>query len=360
MNNACERDVRNSERNVLVSVIIPIYNASSHINKGIQYILNQTYQNIEILLVDDGSTDNSGEICDALTNFDNRIRVFHQTNMGSGAARNLGLAKAQGKYVYFFDIDDSASPELVSYCVEEMEKREVDFLLFGFKAIDVTNNNREENIAYKEQEIFSNQQLKGIYLDTFVFPKHGNGFPWNKFYRLSFLNQHKLRFENLRIQQDEVFNLNIYPHLDKSFISSRVLYTYYIHSNGNSRSQFIPDRFNIYISVREHFEALKDFWHISNPIFDDYLIRRFYNGLDASIRFNLFHQDCKYDIQKKKRLMKEILVHPLSKEAISYMENVKLNMENKCYLREYVRCSFVGIRFWNYLFKLLRRIKRVL
>ena len=89
------------------------------------------------------------------------------------------------------------------------------------------------------------------FVDLFVL--NMNGFPWNKFYRKSFLNKYGIKYENQRIQQDEVFNLKVYKRLEKAFISSEILYTYYIYSNGNTRSRFIYDRFDIYKSVRQHF-----------------------------------------------------------------------------------------------------------
>ena len=90
----------------LISVIVPVYNREMYLERCVRSIMNQTYQNLEILLVDDGSTDGSGEICERLAKEDKRIRVFHKENGGSSSARNLGIREAKGEYLGFIDSDD--------------------------------------------------------------------------------------------------------------------------------------------------------------------------------------------------------------------------------------------------------------
>ena len=94
------------EDNDLITIIIPVYNVEKYIDKNIQSVINQTYKKLEIILVDDGSTDNSGEICNQYVSIDNRIKVIHKENGGLSDARNKGLAISTGKWVYFLDSDD--------------------------------------------------------------------------------------------------------------------------------------------------------------------------------------------------------------------------------------------------------------
>ena len=232
----------------LVSVIVPIYNVVDFINRGIEFLFKQDFTDFEVLLIDDGSTDGSGRICDFWAEKKENIRVFHKENEGAGSARNVGILNAYGKYLYFFDIDDEPDPELLSYNVRIMEEKEVDYILFGFRVITPSLNNLCDEIRFDEKEICSNEDLRAVYVDTFVLSRHGNGFPWNKFYRRSFLLKYNLFFENQRIQQDEVFNLNLYFYLQKAYISPKILYTYYIYDKGNTRVRFIPDRFDTQVS----------------------------------------------------------------------------------------------------------------
>ena len=113
----------------LVSIIMPVYNMGEHLRKSVPSVLNQTYQNIELILVDDGSKDNSLEVCRELAVKDNRIKVFHQDNQGSGPARNTGIKNAAGKYAYFPDADDCMVPNAIESLIEKFEKYSCDMLL---------------------------------------------------------------------------------------------------------------------------------------------------------------------------------------------------------------------------------------
>lgn len=342
----------------LVSIIIPIYNVSEYIDRGIKNILQQNYPNFEILLVNDGSTDDSASLCDLWAQKDSRIRVFHKVNEGAGSARNVGILNALGKYIYFFDIDDYADADLLSYNVEIMETKEVDYILFGFRTITPHQNNLQDEVSFKEKEIRSNDELKEVYVDTFVLCRHGNGFPWNKFYRRSFLIEHNLLFENQRIQQDEVFNLNLYPYLDKAYISSRVLYTYYIYNKGNTRVRFIPDRFDIYVSVREHFDRLILHWQLKDNRLQSYLDQRFLAGMLTCCTYNLFHPANPWTYLEKKQEVLRILNHPISKKLLKNLEYK--SFEERLYWNLVLKQDLVVLKVCISIFQLVRLIKNKL
>lgn len=341
----------------LVSVIIPIYNVEQYIDKGLRQILNQEYQSIEFILVDDGSTDQSGELCDKWEKSDSRIRVFHKQNEGAGSARNVGILHSKGKYIYFFDIDDEADTSLIAYCVKIMETKEVDYILFGFRTLTPYLNNLEDKVTFQEKMIFSNEELKQNYIDTFLLCKYGNGFPWNKFYRKSFLLEHHLFFENQRIQQDEVFNLNIYRYLGKAYISSKVFYTYYIYEKGNTRVRFIPDRFDIYVSVRDHFETLIKHWNLKDERVETYLNKRFYSNLMTCITYNLFHKNCVWNMQEKKKEIQRMLEHPYSKLALCCVTDSSI--ENRLYLYFAQKGCLLLMHYTMRVFQFLRKVKHL-
>lgn len=118
------------ENQALISVIIPVYNVEEYLRECVDSVLCQTYRNFEIILVDDGSTDSSGEICDEYLEKDDRITVIHQKNGGLSAARNSGLSEAEGKYVYFLDSDDYIADNLLETLVEIDEKDNSDIVFF--------------------------------------------------------------------------------------------------------------------------------------------------------------------------------------------------------------------------------------
>lgn len=326
----------------LVSVVIPIYNVRRFINRGIKDVLAQTYKNLEIILSDDGSTDGSYEECKKWTEKDSRIKVVHQENKGAGAARNHGIESAKGDFIYFFDIDDEIDPRLLEYCVETMEEQNVDFICFGYNNVETTYTSRI-TVSFPEVRTSSNNELRDIFVDQFVLKV--NGFPWNKFYRKSFLDKYSLRYEDQRIQQDEVFNLKCYRYLDRAYLSPKVLYTYYIYEKGNTRSYFIPDRFDIYKSVRQHFDALKSFWSLNDHRLVDYLDGRFYRNVLQCIFFNLMHPNCSWNKREKRYELDRIMDDKMTILSFKYADAHYRSLEHCLYRKACRKRNLILIRF---------------
>ena len=342
----------------MVSIIIPIYNVKSFIGRGLSCVLSQTYQNFEIILSDDGSSDGSYEECLKWANKDPRIRVLHQANHGAGAARNLGLKEAKGDYVYFFDIDDEISPSLLEYCVTKIMQDNYDFICFGYENVETTYKSKT-TVEFPETIINNNDELKRLFVDFFVLKV--NGFPWNKFYRKAFLDKYQIRYEDQRIQQDEVFNLKCYRYLDRAYISPKVLYTYYIYEKGNTRSRFIADRFDIYKSVRSHFDSLKEYWQLSDPRLEDYLNGRFYKGVLQCLMFNLSHPNCQWTMDEKKNEIRRIMADCLTQDSFLYAKSHFKDLENRiyqfvCRQQNYLLIYLVSIVF-DYLHKLRKSFR---
>lgn len=305
----------------LVSVIIPIYNVAPFIERGLGYIFAQTYPCIEIILVDDGSTDTSPDICDAFNNQYSNVKVIHKENGGAGSARNAGLEVAKGEFIYFFDIDDEAYPNLIAENVRLLKTIGAEMIIFGFDVTDTDHPEVNDHVILPERVVNSSEELKKAFLEIILPTKHGNGFPWNKFYRKSFLDKYGLRYENQRIQQDEVFNLKCYRKAQKVYISPNVYYHYYIYHSSNTGSRYIPDRFEIILSVRKHFEEIRRFWDIHSVAFDQYLNKRFFVGLDNCIRFNLLHKNCPLSLKEKKVYFNDIVSHPFSRSALLFVKS---------------------------------------
>lgn len=343
-----------------VSIISGVYNVSGFlIEKSLSCIINQTYNDWELLLIDDGSTDGSSMICDEIAHKDNRIKVIHKTNEGLGSARNTGLDAATGDYIWFYDVDDEANLNLLDFCVKEMDSQQLDMLQFSFCAITASHNLKEDVILH--EHLFEGpKQLIDGYLDYILFVKYGNGFAWNKVYRRSFLEKYKIRFENQRIQQDEVFNLKCYQKAKRIYLSPEILYNYYIYNIGNTRSRFIPDRFDIYVSVRDHFENLRKLWGISDSRFDDYLNQRFYNNMNDTLRFNLQHPDCQWNKNRRREEIDRVMAHPYSLSAIIYAKKQKLGFEHYLYIQALEHRSLGLLFFCSGLFSLLRRLKHMI
>lgn len=119
----------------LVSVIIPVHNVGSFLNECIDSVLAQAYQNLEIILVDDGSTDNSGKICDEYAKNNKKVKVYHTKNEGVSQARNTGIKKSSGKYIYFVDADDFLDKTLIEKCVHSIKEKKCDMVQLGYTKI---------------------------------------------------------------------------------------------------------------------------------------------------------------------------------------------------------------------------------
>lgn len=341
-----------------VSIIIGLYNVASFLKeKRLSCILNQTYSNIEIILVNDGSTDETQVICEKLHAVDKRIIIVNKPNGGLGSARNAGLDAATGDYIWFYDVDDEAELDLIEKNVQWMQTYQTDLNIFGYYCITPHLHTTEE-VRFKERKIIDNLSLKSIFIDELLFVPNGNGFAWNKFYRKSFIDKHQIRFGNQRIQQDEVFNLQFYPLLEKVYISSELLYHYYIYNTGNTRSRFIKDRYEIYLSI---FNKLKDFairWNLQDKRLEKYTYQRFYAGIENVILFNTFHPDSGYSLQEQKKEILRILNLASTKECLMYMkQNQHFGLEQRMYLKAYTNQSFYQILCLKKISKLLRDIK---
>lgn len=149
------------EKNALISMIVPVYNVEQYIEKCLESIINQTYNNIEIILIDDGSTDKSGIICDNYSKIDNRIKVFHKKNGGLSDARNFGIKKSKGKYITFIDSDDSIESDYIEYLYNLIKKYDVKLSICAYT---VVTDNKKYNIGknYKEKLMDKKECLKRL------------------------------------------------------------------------------------------------------------------------------------------------------------------------------------------------------
>jgi glycosyltransferase involved in cell wall biosynthesis len=209
--------------NVLVSVIIPIYNTEKYIQRAVDSVLSQTYQNFEILLINDGSSDGSSGICENLSNQDKRIRYFYQKNQGVSVARNLGLKKAKGDYIFFLDSDDEWKNNLVEKVVECFQNSDCDMVRFGFHshAPEVVQNDRIENAIYIQKELICKYFDDGIIYRNFSAC-------WSGAYKKKLIDNGGLLFDkSLAIGEDGKFVLQYTLCCEQIQMIDEYLYEYY-------------------------------------------------------------------------------------------------------------------------------------
>lgn len=205
-----------------ISIIMPIYNAEKFLRQAVDSILNQTYKNLEVILVDDGSKDSSGEICDEYSKFDNRVRVIHKENGGSSTARNAALDIATGKYIMFADCDDFLEENSCEVLYNEIESKDADYVVGNY----IHTNHQGEKW---EKPLFDTEKYDNFKLSINDFEKSFfvmNSVVWNKIYKRDFIEEHNLRFIKSDIAEDAVFATYCYVHSDKGYYIKDVVYNY--------------------------------------------------------------------------------------------------------------------------------------
>lgn len=221
-----------------VSIIIPIYNGEKYISACIRGLLKQTYQNIECILVDDGSSDSSGKICDFFAEKDTRVKVLHQQNSGVSVARNAGIEIAEGKYLVFFDVDDFVTEYVIEENVKIAEKNNVDVVLFCFWYFIVNENKKIDNGMKKsyigsKEEFFREKLIETVENEMF-------NAPWNKMYRKDFLIRNDLKFDAMfSIYEDAVFAAKMFQYADKIAINNKKYYTYVLRPTGSAITKYV-------------------------------------------------------------------------------------------------------------------------
>lgn len=221
----------------LVSVIVPVYNVEQYLNKCISSICSQTYKNIEIILVDDGSTDRSGVICDEYAKKDKRIHVIHNQNEGVSSARNSGLRHAKGEFVLFVDSDDYIEEELIEICVKSFKTKQVDMVIFNYiKETDKGIRLRNSHFKSLKQDIKSSRR-KIRFITNNVLQYKSGWEPWNRMFRMKVIKQNNILFLNgVSFSEDLFFVLKYLLNSSKIEVMRIPLYHYIDRGNSAMNS----------------------------------------------------------------------------------------------------------------------------
>ena len=255
---------------IKLSIIIPVYNTKQYLSRCLESVLNQSYTDIELLLVDDGGTDGSGDVCDAYAEKDSRIRVFHQENGGVSSARNMGLGHATGEWIYFVDSDDEVLPDGIQTLVNCISD-EVDIVMGGY--VDVDENGvpfevyeRTELTLSKKHSLVS---LYGGYGSFYPYC----GYLWMRLLRRRVIQEHHLLFDPaIAIKEDTLF---LTQYVCKSNGITRQtttpVYKYYRRSDSamgkaeRSLNSRYVDSFHALVQMKHEVEASFPSW--SFPVF---------------------------------------------------------------------------------------------
>ncbi|WP_300699447.1 glycosyltransferase [Bacteroides sp.] len=227
--------------NILISIIIPVYQAEAFLEKSVESILKQTLKDIEILLIDDGSKDKSGEICDQFAVRDQRVRVIHKKNGGQSSARNAGINAALGKYIGFMDNDDFLYPEMCQLLYENAEQYNAEISAASFiteNEAGIRSHDNHSQCTY----VYDNRAAVEAYLARDIM----DIYVWTKIYRKDFLDKYHIRFEKGRSDEDWLFNHIAFVSASKVVMKDTPIYLYIERNNSTCRT-FHKTNFHKYI-----------------------------------------------------------------------------------------------------------------
>lgn len=222
----------------LVSVVIPVYNVEKYLNSCIDSVVKQIYKNLEIVLVDDGSTDNSPAMCDEWAEKDSRIKVIHKENAGAGYARNTGLDNVTGKYVLFIDSDDYIDVRTVEVCVNAVENDKSDLAMFG--RVDVHPDGQTViKPILTDKYVFRNDDVTNDLFPSLFTNSKGFGMGvCGKMIDLDIIKSNCLRFRSERefLSEDALFLTELFAHISAVSVIPDNFYYYVQNSSSFSRT----------------------------------------------------------------------------------------------------------------------------
>ena len=212
----------------MISIIIPVYNSALYLERCVDSILNQTYRDLEVILVDDGSTDGSGDICDRYAFVDSRVKIIHTENRGVSVARNTGMSMAHGEYLSFIDSDDWIDPRFCELLYNALEEKGCDMAMCHFSKVwnnEFSTSKSSDKMVYAEEITNSRlyDMLLAIPIDTYRNSSLPYDVIWGKLYRRNILND--LYFMQI-YAEDAEFNSRLYMRVKKAAVINEPLYVW--------------------------------------------------------------------------------------------------------------------------------------
>lgn len=267
---------------MLISVIVPVYNVESYLEKCINSILKSTYKNLEIILVDDGSTDNSGNICDKYKNIDSRISVIHQQNGGLSSARNRGIDVATGEYVLFIDSDDFIEERMIEHLARAAKENNVQVIAGGMKKISMSGKILH---TFLPRNKYYNDKKE--ILDDFFINGNISIVAWGKLYKAEIF-ENNIRFMAGKNNEDNIFLMDLLEYVTTYVCIEYAEYNYLVRKESIINQEFNEKKLDGIYAMRYILERCETLW----PTYVKYA-----HTLACRTYFQLF---CSYNRTKKK------------------------------------------------------------
>lgn len=317
--------------NHLVTVIIPVYNVEERISRCLDSVMGQTFHNIEILLIDDGSTDDSGNICDYYSQIDKRISVFHKENGGVSTARNMGISHAKGDYICFVDSDDAVKPDMIQEMLNKAIDFDADISCCLLEVIEIDGTVRP--LMSGVSGLFNNKHIiSAFFTDQFI--KDQMYGPYNKLYKRELLEGKQ--FKNYRLGEDILFVFEILLKSERIYIGNKVGYQYLHRADSAMTSAFSVKKLDYVYAAMEVVELCKNYAPYA---------------IDAANNWLFYH----YLIT-----LRQICINNLKKDLSFFFNQGLLYIKaHKGYLKKYGlkrKLDYIGIVYIPIYFRLFKHI----
>ena len=316
----------------LVSVVLPIYNVEMYLERCIESIVNQTYKNLEIILVDDGSPDHCPQICDEWGKKDSRVRVVHKVNAGLGMARNTGIEYATGKYICFFDSDDYVKTDTIEKTVGLAEKVNADIVTFGYSNVDNNGLVKSEYVPSTVKEIFHGKEVQEELLPDMLAErkesvnKRLHMSAWASLYSMKLIKESGWKFVSEReiIAEDVYSLLVLYKSVQCVAVLSEALY-FYCDNGASLTHTYRKDRYKkiekFYIETTQKAKQLG----YSEKVIDR--VRMPYYSFTIAALKMISRANCSY--REKRHYINEIMDSKIFRTLIKEMDYAEESFSRK-------------------------------
>ena len=327
--------------NPLVTVVVPVYNVEKYLDRCIDSIVNQTYKNLEIILVDDGSPDNCPQMCDGWAKRDGRIKVIHKENAGLGMARNSGIELAKGDYILFVDSDDYIDLSTVEKCVAELIKTNADVVMFGRFNVLPEGNIKEKPIMTNQYVFSGDSVINDILPGMFTYARGTGVSSCCKMYSLNTIKKSNIKYKSEReiISEDAFFVLELFKYVKRVAIIPESFY-YYCQNSDSLTTSYKKDR-----QEKNNSFLLKSLQKIKNNNYPDCVVNALkirYHAYTISALKQILNSDLT-DSEKKEEVYKTFKDRTLNETLSSDVLSVeKKTLKIFYYL---VRYKMYGLAF---------------
>ncbi|MCC5895590.1 MAG: glycosyltransferase family 2 protein [Alkalibacterium sp.] len=326
-----------------VSIIMPVYDVEKYVGKAIESVLMQTYEDFELIIVNDGTRDCSMAIVDSFAKADKRIKIINQENKGLSAARNAGLKKAKGDYTCFIDSDDEVNNQMLSIVMNKLSEEQPDVLMFGMLIEKVIANEKvvETVKLNSSMEDYITKSQNNFVLDDTIIELIG--YSTNKMYKTKTLREHNILFnEDIRLLEDINFNELVFKVIDKFMIIDDCLYHYKRRNRNSLVNTFQQNYFDLQMAGIQSRRKIFEGWGI-----DDHIIERLVGKLHMKVIkgscSNLFINLNDLSFREKCSVINLILRSPLTIERVKQFPTATLEERVLTIIIRKKQCLILGV-----------------